>query len=108
MVGCDPRAICGFRCEGIAMRRHFTLAMVAVIGAIFVLGGLFVVKHAMRDRLKNEEQFQFPFAEISCNTPPGLDTATFLGQVRYHGEFPDNVPLLDDELPTRLKEAFER
>src|SRR5262249_44728639 len=73
-----------------------------------ILGGLIAGGRALRGRLADAEQYQFPFAEIQFNSPPGPEPAKFLSEVRYLGEFPERVSLLDDELPRRLKEAFER
>jgi hypothetical protein len=74
----------------------------AVLGALIASGRIF------RDRLKDGDQYQFPFAEISCESPPGLAPNQFLGEVQYLGDFPDRVPLLETALPQRFQEAFQR
>src|SRR5262245_28674395 len=90
------------------MRRYAIQAAVAAIGAAVVLGGLIAGGRALRGRLADAEQYQFPFADIQFNSPPGPEPAKFLSEVRYLGEFPERVSLLDDELPRRLKEALQR
>lgn len=89
------------------MRRYTIQAAVAALGAVAVLGGLIAGGRALRGRLADAEQYQFPFADIQFNSPPA-DAAQFLSEVRYLGDFPERVSLLDDGLRRRLKEAFER
>src|SRR5207253_141452 len=96
------------RAKGFAMRRHTMQAALAAAGAVLVLGGLIAGGRALRGRLADAEPYQFPFAEIQFNTPPAPDPARFLSEVRYLGEFPERVSLLDDDLRRQLKEAFER
>src|SRR5262245_8982382 len=90
------------------MQRYTIQAAVAAIGAVVVLGGLIAGGRAFRGRLAEAEQYQCPFAEIQFNSPPDPDPGRFLAEVRYLGDFPDRVSLIDDDLPRKLKEAFER
>jgi hypothetical protein len=90
------------------MGRPMVRAAAALIGAAALLGGLIWAGRAMRGPLQSSERFQFPFKQIDCLTPPGADREQFLSEVRYYGEFPDSVPLLDEDLARRLSEAFAR
>ena len=49
-----------------------------------------------------------PFAAILCTPPPGLSAADFLAEVQFLSNCPDQVRLLDDQLPVRLAAAFIR
>lgn len=90
------------------MGRPMVRAAAALIGAAALLGGLIWVGRAMRGPLQSSDRFQFPFKQIECPAPPGTDREQFLSEVRYYGEFPDTVPLLDEDLGRRLREAFQR
>src|SRR5262245_27078557 len=61
-----------------------------------------------RNALSSDERYQYPFKAIECSNPPGLEREAFLGEVRYLGEFPEAVPLLDDALPSQLAAAFAK
>jgi hypothetical protein len=90
------------------MRRHTIQAAAAVVGAVLVLGGLIAGGRALRGRLGDDDRYQLPFTKIQCESAPGTTQDEFLSEVRYLGEFPERVSLLDDELPKKLKDAFER
>lgn len=78
------------------------LAAGVMLLAIIVLG------KAARNVLRDADRYQLPFAAMDCPAPPGLDRAAFLGEVRYAGQLPETVSVLDDTLPPRLRDAFAR
>jgi hypothetical protein len=90
------------------MRRPVVQAVVALLACGVLLGGVIGGGRLMRERLRDSPKHQFPFKDIDCPAPPGLDRATFLGEVQYLSELPDQIPLLDDTLPKTLAAAFER
>jgi hypothetical protein len=90
------------------MRRHTLQAAAAMLGAAVVLGGLIAGGRALRGRLVNNDQYQIPFAEIQCDSPPGMTREEFLGEVEYLSDFHSRVSLLDDAMPQQLQEAFLR
>src|SRR5262245_54703795 len=90
------------------MRRPVVQAVVALLACVALLGGVIVGGRLMRDRLRDSPKHQVPFKDIDSPAPPGLDRATFLGEVQYLSELPDQVALLDDTLPRTLAVAFER
>jgi hypothetical protein len=91
-----------------SFRRLVVSAALAAGGAAVLLGGLIWAGRAMRGPLQSADRYQFPFKLIECPTPPGADREQFLSEVRYYGDFPETVPLLDDTLGHRLSEAFAR
>jgi len=90
------------------VRRQLIIAGFTVLACGLLLGGLMIAGKLARNALRTDERYQFPFKSIDCPAPPGLDREAFLGEVRYLGEFPESVPLLDDALPARLSAAFAR
>jgi hypothetical protein len=90
------------------MRRPIAVAVLAVLAAAGLLAGLIAAGQHLRGKLKDDPRYQFPVADIDCPTPSGLSREAFLGEVRYQAELPDELSLLDDELPMRLSAAFSR
>jgi hypothetical protein len=68
---------------------------------VIIIGG-----NLARNSLQSSDRFKLPFDQIECPSPPGVDRATFLSDVRYYGEFPKVVSVLDDSLRDRLADAF--
>ncbi|QDU20685.1 cell division protein FtsQ/DivIB [Urbifossiella limnaea] len=80
-----------------------TLAVAAaVLVTLNVIGG-----DALR-RIGGRDRYRVPFADITCDSPPGLDRATFLAEVRYAGELPETVSALDAADRDRLAAGFAR
>lgn len=81
-----------------------------VLGLVAVLGlglwGLIAIGSWTRDQLRQQEAYLFPFAEVECPAPPGLERTDFLAEVRYLAEIPVKVPLLEKNLSRRLAQAF--
>jgi hypothetical protein len=94
--------------EGRPFRRLIVSAALALGGAAVVLGGLIWAGRVMRGTLQSAGRYQFLFKQIDCPTPPGADREQFLSEVRYYGEFPETVSMLDENLGQRLSEAFAR
>lgn len=87
-------------------------AGLAVLITLFVAAGALVALNvvggdALR-RIGGRDRYRVPFADIRCDTPPGLDRATFLVEVRYAGDLPDSVSPLDDAERTRLAAGFAK
>jgi hypothetical protein len=91
-----------------SIRRPFARAGLAALGAAALLGALIYGGRLMRDTLRSAGRYQFAFNQIECPTPAGVSREVFLGEVRYYGEFPESVSLLDDNLRERLAEAFRQ
>jgi hypothetical protein len=78
-----------------------TLALVAGL-----LYGLARLGDAARRQVGPRERYTVRFAEIECDTPPGLDRPKFLAEVRYAADFPDMFNLNAAEDTDRLTAAF--
>jgi hypothetical protein len=81
-----------------------TVVLVLVVGTF--LAGLIFLGHWGLEQMRGQKRYLVPFAEIDCAAPPGLTRGEFLDEVQYLARLPDQVGLLDDELPRRLGEAF--
>ncbi|MFL5340108.1 MAG: cell division protein FtsQ/DivIB [Gemmataceae bacterium] len=90
------------------MRRPLFHAALTLLACALLLGGLIAAGRAMRERLHDSPRHQFPVRDIDCPAPPEMEWADFLCEVQYQAELPDNLPLLDDELPARLASAFAK
>ena len=74
--------------------------------AALVVAGVVAVGNAARDALGPRDRYLLPFAEIEVPTPPDMDRAEFLDEVRYLGPYPEKLNVLDPGLPDMLREAF--
>src|SRR5947209_18943208 len=88
--------------KGSRMRRPF----VALAAAAVVVLGLVVLGRYARDWLDRRHHYTIKFADLTCETPPGMDRATFLAEVQYCGSLPDEINVLDAGLVNRLQAAF--
>ena len=79
-----------------------------VVGAATLLAGLVLAGRMLRERLQSSDRYQVQFRHIECPVPAGVDRDQFLGEVRYYGEFPEVLSLLDESLPDKLRAAFAR
>jgi hypothetical protein len=75
--------------------------------ALFLLGILWVHQWT-RERIANLDRYTVPFADVDCPPPPNQTRAEFLAEVQYLGDLPDQLHLLDADLPSRLRGAFAR
>jgi hypothetical protein len=81
---------------------HLLLGVALVLGAVVLIGEL------TRAALRDSDRYTLAFTAIDCPPPPAQDRATFLSEVQYLAEMPDQLRLLDDDLARRLAEAFAR
>jgi len=86
--------------------------LLTILGVLLGLSGFLLgvvwINQWTRERIANLERYTIAFADIDCPPPPDQSQAEFLAQVQYLGAFPDRVQLLDESLPSRLQEAFQR
>lgn len=78
------------------------LAAAVVVLAVAALG------RRARESLRQDDRYVLPFAAIDCQPPPGPEQADLRREVQYLSGLSDQVPLLDDDLAERLREAFAR
>jgi len=80
------------------------LIVAAVLALLPVLGPW--VLNQLPD-IEERAEYQLPFQQIQLEPPlPAVLPADFLEQVRHRGQFPDELSLLDDDLPAKLAAAF--
>ena len=89
--------------------RHRLLAILGtLLGiAIFLLVVLWIHQWT-RERVANLDRYTVAFADVDCLPPPDQSRAEFLAEVQYLGDMPDQLHLLDPNLPGRLQDAFAR
>lgn len=90
------------------MRRQLIIAGFTVLAAGVLLLAIIMTGKAARNVLRDADRYQIPFSRIDTPSPPGLEREAFLGEIRYYGEFPETVSVLDDSLPERLRTAAAR
>jgi hypothetical protein len=88
------------------MRRWIVPLLLPLVGAALVLAGVIVGGQALRWRLRHHDRYTVAFSEIDCIPPDGVDRTRFLAEVRDQSGLPEALPVLDDDLPARLKTAF--
>jgi hypothetical protein len=88
------------------VRRQLIIAVLTLGACGAVLGAILLAGWFSRTSLQSTGRYQIQFGQIDCLSPPGVERETFLGQVRYYGEMPETVSLLDDALRDRLIAAF--
>ncbi|MFO0798954.1 MAG: hypothetical protein U0804_15915 [Gemmataceae bacterium] len=86
---------------GIAVLITLAAAAAALV-ALNLVGG-----DALR-RIGGRDRYRVPFGDIACDSPPGLDRATFLAEVRYAGELPETISPLEATDRNRLATGFAR
>ncbi|MCX7701099.1 MAG: hypothetical protein N2039_09490 [Gemmataceae bacterium] len=90
------------------MRRQLIIAGFTVLACGLAVGLLLLIGQVARLSLMTAERYQLPFQAIDSPTPPGMERGAFLAEVRYYGQLPDPLPLLDDQLSDKLAQAFAR
>jgi hypothetical protein len=81
------------------------VTLVVVAGIVFALG--YFGDEALR-RVGARDRYRTTFADIVCDTPPGLDRPTFLTEVRYVGALPDSFNALDPADRERVVAGFAK
>lgn len=91
--------------------RPWRAGLAVVITLLVAAGALVALNVAGGDALRRiggRDRYRVAFADIHCDTPPGLDRATFLAEVRYAGELPETVSPLDAADRDRLAAGFAK
>ncbi len=88
------------------MRRQLTIAVFTVLACAAVVGAIIIGGKIARNSLQSSERFLVSFDQIDCPIPPDIERNTFLDEVRYYGEFPKSVSILDVSLRDKLDAAF--
>lgn len=82
-----------------------TVTLACVAGAVITLGRL---GDEALSRVGARDRYRTPFADLACDTPPGLDRPTFLAEVRYVGGIPESVNAVDAAERERVGAAFAK
>jgi hypothetical protein len=82
------------------------LWLVSVIGLVFA--GLISLGFWLRQQVRPLHAYSLRFDRIDCPDPPGQNHQEFLGEVRYLGELPEKLAILDENTVLRVASAFGR
>ena len=96
---------------GQAANKPAAILRIALVcaGAAGVVLCLIFVRKLSSDAVRDDDRFTISFGEIACTPPPEyIQIGTFLTEVQYVSGYPDRVRVLEDNLPTRLADAFRR
>ena len=85
---------------------QFVRVAAGLLIAISLVAGIAWVGRLVGHQLVGEERYSVRVSDIDCPTPPGVDRALFLTEVRYMARLPATVPAIDPELPETLRAAF--
>jgi hypothetical protein len=80
------------------------LGLVIIIGLLFA--GLIALGFWLRQQVRPLQAYSLRFDQIDCPDPPGRKHQEFLGEVRYLGELPEELALLDESTVQRVAGAF--
>ncbi|OWK39695.1 hypothetical protein FRUB_05585 [Fimbriiglobus ruber] len=73
-----------------------------------VVAGVVWLGSRAGESVANRDRYAIPVASIACPAPPGLDRETFLTEVRYLGNLPETIQVVDPNLRTKLSAAFAK
>ena len=90
------------------LRRSLAPALLPLLGAVLFLFSLSLIGRLTRESLRHQQRYTVAFADIDCEPPPGMERGDFLDDVQYRASLPNDLPLLDEDLPARLTAAFSR
>ncbi len=80
--------------------------IIAVLIAAALVFGLVWLGQFGREWLNRRQHYTVKFADMRCESPPGMDKIKFLGEVQYLGNLPDQISVLEPQLAARLTAAF--
>lgn len=85
------------------------LAATATVGLVVAIYFAIVwLGERSREAVASRPRFTVNFSEIVCETPPGMDRATFLTEVRYLANPPLEFSSADAAVPPLLAQAFAK
>jgi hypothetical protein len=87
-------------------RLKFLAMLSTLLGIATFLLVLLWINQWTRARITDLDRYTLAFADIDCPSPPDESRAEFLAEVQYLGGLPDRLHLLDETLPSRLRDAF--
>jgi hypothetical protein len=71
-----------------------------------LLAGLMCLGFWLRQQVRPLDLYSLGFDKIDCLDPPGRKHEEFLGEVRYLGELPEKLTILDESTVQRVAGAF--
>src|SRR4051812_1747297 len=90
------------------MRALITPIVAPLVLAILVVAGIIFLGREAEQSLRDSASSRIAFADLSCEPPAPLSRRDFLREVQYEADLPDELDVLDIQLPERLRSAFAR
>jgi hypothetical protein len=90
------------------MRKWALQAGTGLAGVSLFLLALMLAGRTARQDLRDRDRFVVVFLDIDCPAPADMARSDFLSEVQYLTGMTSRLRLLDDDLPSRLREAFTR
>jgi hypothetical protein len=84
------------------LRRGFWILTAIVL----LFSGLLSLAVYLRHQLRPLDLYSLRFERIDCPDPPGRKHQEFLGEVRYLGQLPEKLTILDENTVQRVAGAF--
>jgi hypothetical protein len=81
---------------------------VVMVGTASLLVATFVAGKLTQAAVRTWDRYTVAFADIDCTPPPGQNGLDFLAEVQYLAGMPDRLSILDENLASRLADAFAR
>jgi hypothetical protein len=88
------------------VRNWLVQAVAPILGGLALVLGLLALGRGAHTSLRSRDEYTVPFAAIDCTPPGSLSRAEFLAEVQYLARLPDQLRLLDGDLPPLLARAF--
>jgi len=92
--------------EPLRRKIHRGIWIFMAIGVFFA--GLMSAGVWLRRQVSPLGAYSLLFERIDCPDPPGQTHQDFLGEVRYLGEFPEKLAILDENTIQRVAGAFAK
>lgn len=87
------------------LRWLLQLGLPLLAGAGLLTGALYSGRF-LGDRMRDQGTLVVAFADVECDPPEGLTRREFLHEAQYLAELPDELPVLQDETPSRIAKAL--
>ena len=89
-----------------AARRWWLQVAGVLLVSVGLVAGLIIAGRWGIEQLRGRDRYLISFVDVDCEAPAGMSRREFLEEVQYEARFPDRFGVLDEDLHSRLKEAF--
>jgi hypothetical protein len=90
------------------MGRWLFRSLILFLIVTTLLGGIILAGWWSLEQIRGRDRYLLAMQDIDCPVPPGMARAEFLEEVQYHSQLPDRLSLVEEDLGTKLAQAFQR